>query len=466
MIGLAGASLGLPPSLIGALSGFAVGTFSQVAHNYFTGQALYEGVVERALLGAVSGAASAGIASLFGGIDDLLGRIVVGGMTGGIVSGGMHTALSVAAGRDPREGLRQAIGMGLTIGAVGAVINYYANRIQQRMAQRAEEAALRRRLGADKMLGDGAAPGSTDVLPVEWDAKEQQWRVTEDFEFNNQEYKKGAYVSEEIVIGKAAEEISAGLNRLEEAGWDSKLLNDAREWVDQIASGEKRVLLRGFEDYDAVHREWFGEPGGRHNWGTVNLDTGDVLINRSQVTTGDELLLTIFHEGMHDLDYQNITTLSREMFAYRKTADFAEVVGMKYRALGKGDLVDFLRSEGKDGFKSLVKDVYRLHGHEHKPSHSAVIRHGDMDVAYRDYFVKDILPKLMSIEETGVPLRNQPVMLRFQLKGRPEWLWQYTQHVVGRQIPYDSGFFNEKLSNTRSMQEFLDTLPERFLGLP
>ncbi len=112
------------------------------------------------------------------------------------------------------------------------------------------------------------------------------------------------------------------------ASWGRELLN-------QVDAGEVKLLVKGDRNYQRLHERWFGAPEDIPARGTVNLDSGEILIRRSQVGSVEEVMLTAFHEGVHYQDYDNVMTLDREMHAFRRTAQFAEAVGLEYRALGQ-----------------------------------------------------------------------------------------------------------------------------------
>ncbi len=240
-------------------------------------------------------------------------------------------------------------------------------------------------------LGDTLAQYD-DAGDFLWDHQAKQWRTTADFEFNGEQYAKGQFVSQDVVIGAATHKMREGLNRLEKARWDPDLVRRARDWVDDVASGKRQVIARDFDEYNVVHQEWFRSQGGKFDWGTVNLNTGDVLINRSQVTTGDNLLLTIFHEKMHYLDVDNVRVLDRERLAYRQTTDFARVMEMEYRVLGEENLVNFLRTEGVAELDRLIgKDFIDSFSYNEAAFRRNMQRAGMSEVYINAELVKDRL---------------------------------------------------------------------------
>ena len=126
VVGLAGGSvLGLAPGLSGALSGFAAGTSQQLALNLMEGGSWRAGVGQSALVGAAGGAAAGDLTGkLLPANAGPLTKAAVGGLTGGVVSGGTHVALNVASGRPWNEGLGQAVAVGAATGLVDAFTDY------------------------------------------------------------------------------------------------------------------------------------------------------------------------------------------------------------------------------------------------------------------------------------------------------------------------------------------------------
>lgn len=378
--------------------------------------------------------------------QSLPARVALGALVGGGVSGGTQVAFNVMGGRPWNQDLGQAVTVGMATGAVDAFTDYYGDKVIDRVMTPQPRPAgadgdtdgLRRWGAADAERGAPRRPGDAD------DA------------FGT---KTNAQIRDEAI-----ELLREKVGRLDP---ESDLAEQGRDLLNQIDAEEVRARIVDEGNYLVTHKDWFGQPGDPTDRGTVNLDTGDILLNRGQFGSVEEVMLTVFHEGVHYQDYDNVVTLAREMHAFGRTAKFAEAVGLKYGALGKEDLTAFIRAEGTEGLERLITKVYDLEGHKHQPNPFAVRRHGDMDTAYGEYFAKDFLPKLSRIEETmGVSLRNDPTMLRFQLEGHPEMLWQYARHISGQKTPYDPARFNERLRSTIAMQEFLNTLPERFLELP
>jgi hypothetical protein len=373
-------------------------------------------------------------------------------------------AFNVAAGRPWNEGVGAAFGMGFANGAIDAFTDHYGDMV------------VEGRLSA--WMAGGAA-GAADVggwrRPDVADDIDGRYRLPADAE-------RGTPVSDSDIDHPlrrfSDQDVVEGLRnraaQLEETGRYPRLAQEASDLVRRIGAGEADIRILDDADYWKTTRKWNHEPIDPGEKATVNLETGDIFLRRSQIEVRpgdtvddvvDRTMLRAFHENVHYLDYENVTTLTREVEAFRRTAEFAEAVGLKYNALGEEDLAAFLRAKGTEGLEDLVIKHYGLSQSLHEPSKYAAIRSGRQYEAVHDWFMKDKLPRLEATEEYFAAegmrpdsYRDRPRMLVDSLRD-PMLIWQYARHISGEDIPYDPVRFDALARDPSALRDYLDSLP-------
>jgi hypothetical protein len=392
--------------------------------------------------------------------QSLPAKMLVGGVAGGGVGGGMKIAMNVAAGRPWNEDLGQAIAIGATTGMIDAFTDHYGDMLVERaMTPRPARGAGGVGDDADAWRRPGLADDADGLHRLPIDA-ERGTPVSD----SDIDHPLRRFSDQDVVEG-----LRNRAAQLEETGRYPRLAQEASDLVRRIGAGKADIRILDDADYWKTTRKWNHEPIDPGEKATVNLETRDIFLRRSQIEVrpGDTLddvidrtVLRTFHENVHYLDYDNVTTLTRETWAYEHTAEFAEAVGLKYGALGEGDLA----TVGRKDLEGLVIKHYGLSQDLHQPSKQAAIRSGRQYEAVLVWFVKDKLPKLERMEaelaEEGIPysLREHPGAAISNLRD-PMLIWQYTRHVSGEDIPYDPALFGEMARDRGKLRDYLDSLP-------
>jgi len=313
------------------------------------------------------------------------------------------------------------------------------------MAQRAEEAALRRRLSRSRDAEIGEPASGNDIDHPFGDLSNQDIR-----DLTVEELKRRAVELEDAGHLELAGEVNALLERIEQLGVDQvRILDDA--------------------EYERTLWDWYQETPTPGDVATVNLDTGEIILRRSQIVRpGDTIddvinraMLTVYHEEVHYRDWDHDTVFEREKWAYERTIDLADALGLKYSALGKEDLGHFIRMsremDGEKEWRDLIKRQYRIAGDPHRPSKHAAIRSGRFQETVYEWFTVDILPILA---------KNERILNRTIRDDYPSWLnndpvliWQYARYISGENIAYDSINFDDLSQDRDGLRRYLESLP-------
>jgi hypothetical protein len=211
----------------------------------------------------------------------------------------------------------------------------------------------------------------------------------------------------------AIDRLRQEVRQLEMSERNPELAAQARDLIDWIdASAGENILVVDADEYQVTHKQWFEQGGSPTDRGTVNLDTGEILINRAQFGSVEEVMLTVFHEGVHYQDVDTVKQIDREMNAYLRTYEFAEGVGLEYSWVSevmrqggevalRQDIIRRTRMDQQDPYAANQYAVKRKMMQRYgMPEHIAEMTRRRVS---KEYFVNEIVPEYNRMFSDYIP---------------------------------------------------------------